>query len=177
VLGVNDLFNAEVADTTEIGVKGQFLDRRLNAGLSIFYTQSTNGYFFVFLPANSTQNLGNLDADYKGAEFEINAHVTDHLDLYGSVGYTDSEITDMEDPAVIGNQAPLVSKTTINLGAQYRQPINEGARHHRPGGLEQGRPKPGGSRTIRPRATRSRWSICVSGSMPTSGPSRPGRRT
>ncbi|HZF16394.1 MAG TPA: TonB-dependent receptor [Steroidobacteraceae bacterium] len=125
VLGVNDLFNAEVADTTEIGVKGQFLDRRLNAGLSIFYTQSTNGYFFVFLPANSTQNLGNLDADYKGAEFEINAHVTDHLDLYGSVGYTDSEITDMEDPAVIGNQAPLVSKTTINLGAQYRQPINE----------------------------------------------------
>jgi iron complex outermembrane receptor protein len=126
IAGVNDLFNAEVADTTEIGVKGQFLDRRLNAGLSVYYTESTNSYFFVFLAANSTQNLGNLDADYKGAEFELSAHVTDRLDLYGSVGYTDSKITDMEDPSVIGNQAPLVSKTTFNLGAQYRQPIHEG---------------------------------------------------
>jgi iron complex outermembrane receptor protein len=29
----------------------------------------------------------------------------------------------MEDPSVVGNKAPLASKTTLNLGAQYRQPI------------------------------------------------------
>jgi iron complex outermembrane receptor protein len=126
VLGVNDLFNAEVADTFEVGVKGQFLDRRLNAGLSLYRTESTNGYFFVFLAANSTQNLGNLDATYKGAEFEVNARVTDRFDVYANLGYTDSEITGMEDPSVIGNQAPLVSKTTFNVGAQYRQPIRSG---------------------------------------------------
>ena len=132
--GVNDLFNAEVADTWELGVKGQFLDRRLNAGLSVFSTTSTNGYFFVFLAQNSTQNLGNLDADYKGAELELNAHVTDRFDLYASYGYTDSEIqSDLHQtiaPGVVlsskGNQAPLVSKSTLNVGAQYRQPINEG---------------------------------------------------
>jgi iron complex outermembrane receptor protein len=123
IAGVNDIFQAEVADTWEVGFKGQFLDRRLNTSLSLFSTESTNGYFFVFLAANSTQNLGNLDADYKGAEFEINARVTDNFQLFGSVGYTDSEITDMEDPSVRGNQAPLVSDWTYNLGAQYDQPV------------------------------------------------------
>ena len=125
VLGVNDLFNAEVADTWEVGVKTQLLDRRVNMGLSVYDTKSTNGYFFVFLAANSTQNLGNLDAKYKGAEFEVSAKATDYLDFYASFGYTDSKITHMEDPTVIGNQAPLVSRTTLNLGAQYRQPIQD----------------------------------------------------
>ena len=125
VLGVHDLFEAEVADTFEVGMKGQFLDRRLSAGLSLYHTRSRNGYFFVFLAANSTQNLGNLDATYKGAELELNAKVTKQIDLYANFGYTDSEITGMEDPKVIGNQAPLVSRTTINAGVQYHRPLTE----------------------------------------------------
>ncbi len=126
VLGVNDIFEAEVADTIEVGFKGQFLDRRVNTALSLFKTESENGYFFVFLAANSTQNLGNVDADFEGAEFEISARVTDRLDLHANAGYTDSKITGMEDPSVIGNQAPLVSKLTYNLGGQYRHPLDEG---------------------------------------------------
>ncbi len=123
IAGVNDVFQAEVADTWELGFKGQYLDRRLNVGLSVFDTKSTNGYFFVFLAANSTQNLGNLDAKYKGAEFEISGRVTDNLELFASGGYTDSKITGMEDPSVIGNEAPLVSRYTANLGAQWKQPV------------------------------------------------------
>ncbi|HKE43834.1 MAG TPA: TonB-dependent receptor [Steroidobacteraceae bacterium] len=126
IAGVNDLFNAEVADTYEIGMKGQFMDRRLDFGAALFYTQSTNGYFFVFLAANSTQNLGNLDADYKGGELEMTAHLTDRFDVYASYGYTDSKITDMEDPTVKGNEAPLVSRYTANAGFQYRQPLSAG---------------------------------------------------
>ncbi|HEY3786027.1 MAG TPA: TonB-dependent receptor [Steroidobacteraceae bacterium] len=123
ILGVNDLFNAEVADTFEVGMKEEFLDHRLNAALSLYHTKSTNGYFFVFLAANSTQNLGNLNATYKGGEIELSARPTDRIDLYANFGYTDSRITAMEDPRVIGNQAPLVSRTTFNTGAQYRQPL------------------------------------------------------
>jgi iron complex outermembrane receptor protein len=126
ILGVHDLFNAEIADTWEAGFKGDFLDRRLNLGVSLYDTKSTNGYFFVFLAANSTQNLGNLDARYKGGEVELNAHPTDNLSLYASFGYTDSKITGMEDPTVVGNQAPLVSRTTVNAGVQYRQPLSNG---------------------------------------------------
>ncbi len=126
VLGVNDLFNAEVADTFEAGVKGQFLDKRLSAGVSAFHTKSRNGYFFVFLAANSTQNLGNLDATYKGAEIELTARVTEHLDLFGNFGYTRSRISAMADPTVICNEAPLVSRNTANLGVQYRQAVSSG---------------------------------------------------
>ncbi|MBX3703922.1 MAG: TonB-dependent receptor [Steroidobacteraceae bacterium] len=123
IAGVNDLFEAEVADTAEIGLKAQFLDNRVNLGLSLYQTESENSYFFVFLAANSTQNLGNLDADYEGAEIELSARVTDRFDVFASYGITDSKVTAMEDPSVIGNHAPLVSEMTANLGLQYRQPI------------------------------------------------------
>ncbi len=126
VLGVNDEFQAEVADTYEVGVKGQFFDRRLTVDADVFHTQSKNGYFFVYISADSTQNLGNLSATYKGAELSVTARPTDQLDLYASFGYTDSRITAMTDPTVIGNQAPLVSRNTANAGAQYRQPLGNG---------------------------------------------------
>jgi iron complex outermembrane receptor protein len=126
VLGVNDLFQAEIADTYEIGFKSQFLDRRLTLDADVFHTQSKNGYFFVFIAADSTQNLGNLSATYKGAEVSLTAHPTERLDLYANVGFTNSRITAMADPTVIGNQAPLVSRNTAGAGAQYRQPLGDG---------------------------------------------------
>ena len=126
VLGVNDLFNAEVADTWEAGIKSQWADRRVTANLSAYRTKSTNGYFFVFLAANSTQNLGNVDATYKGLELELSARPADGLELFANFGYTDSEITGMADRTVVGNQAPLVSRLTFNLGGQWRHPVGEG---------------------------------------------------
>ena len=126
IKGVNDLFQAEIADTYEVGIKSEFLNHRLSLDADVFHTTSTNGYFFVYLSANSTQNLGNLNATYKGAEISLTARPTDRLDLYASYGYTDSRITAMADPTVIGNQAPLVSRDTVNVGAQYRQPLDNG---------------------------------------------------
>jgi iron complex outermembrane receptor protein len=125
-LGVHDLFDAEVADTWEIGAKSQFLDRRLGANLALFHTDSRNGYFFYFDATTSTQNLGNLDATYKGAELELTAKATDRLDLYASFGYTDGKITGMEDPKVVGNKPPLLTKNTVNAGFQYHQPLGDG---------------------------------------------------
>jgi iron complex outermembrane recepter protein len=126
VLGVNDEFQAEIADTYEFGLKSEFLDRRLSLDADVYHTQSKNGYFFVYLAQDSTQNLGNLNATYKGAELSLTARPTDRLDLYASFGYTDSRITAMADPTVIGNQAPLVSRNTANAGVQYRQPLSNG---------------------------------------------------
>jgi iron complex outermembrane recepter protein len=126
IAGVGDLFNAEVADTYEAGVKGQMLNHRLDVDADVFHTHSRNGYFFVFLAANSTQNLGNLNATYKGAEFQLTAYPVDRLQVYAGFGYTDSKITAMADPTVLGNQAPLVSKDTVNAGAQYLQPLPQG---------------------------------------------------
>jgi iron complex outermembrane recepter protein len=123
IAGVNDLFEAEVAETSEVGFKSVLADGRVAFNGAAYYTESENGYFFVFLAANSTQNLGNLDARYKGFELEMNWSATDNLSLYASYGYTDSDITDMEDPLVKGNEAPLVSRNTANAGFQYDVPV------------------------------------------------------
>ncbi|HEU4617085.1 MAG TPA: TonB-dependent receptor [Gammaproteobacteria bacterium] len=123
-LGVHDLFDAEVAWTLEFGVKAALLDRRLNANFSIYDTDAEGSYFFVFLPVNSTQNLGNLDkVNYRGYEFDVTAQIADNLNLTVGYGATDSDIREAEDPTWIGNQAPLVSKSTTNAGIQYTPPI------------------------------------------------------
>jgi len=126
VLGVNDLFQAETADTYEVGFKSQFMDRRLTLDGDLFHTQSKNGYFFVYIAADSTQNLGNLSATYKGGELSLTAHPTDQFDVYAGVGFTNSRITDMADRSVIGKEAPLVSRNTVNAGAQFKQPLGDG---------------------------------------------------
>ena len=95
------------------------------ANLAIFHTDSHNGYFFFYDSTTSTQNLGNLDATYKGAELELSAKATDRLDLYANFGYTDGKITHMEDPTVIGNKPPLLTKDTVNAGIQYHQPLGD----------------------------------------------------
>jgi iron complex outermembrane recepter protein len=125
-LGVHDIFQAEIADTWEIGMKSEFLDRRLAVNAALFDTTSTNGYFFYYSATTSTQNLGNLDARYKGGELEVTAVATSWLDVYASFGYTDGKITNMEDPTVIGNRPPLLTKDTINAGFQAHHPLGGG---------------------------------------------------
>ena len=125
IAGIHDLFDQETADTVEGGVKAQLMDRRLVANLSAYHTVAKGTYFFVFDPNTSTQNLGNLGkVVYTGIDFDATAAVADGLDLFAGVGYTDSEIRESDrSPADVGNQAPLVSEYTLNLGGQYVRPI------------------------------------------------------
>jgi iron complex outermembrane receptor protein len=125
IAGVNDLFDAETADTYEGGVKADFLDRRIGTSVSVFHTRAEGSYFFVFDPNTSTQNLGNLDrVDYTGAEFEVRGRILDGFDGYVGVGITDSDIKESRRAASdVGNEAPLVSRYTTNVGLQYRHTV------------------------------------------------------
>jgi iron complex outermembrane receptor protein len=126
-LGVEDLFDAEVADTLEFGVKTQLAGDRVNLNFSIYDTSSEGPYFFVFEPQTSTQNLGNLDeVDYQGFELDVHARLGDGFDLYFGYADVDSEIVAAANPAWIGNQAPLVTENTVNVGARYRRPFGNG---------------------------------------------------
>jgi iron complex outermembrane receptor protein len=126
--GINDLFDQETADTFEVGVKGQFLERRVNSSLSLYHTRAKGSYFFVFDPNTSTQNLGNLGrVDYQGLEFEVSARAAEGLDVYFRLGTTHSKIKESTRAATdVGNQAPLVSKYTGNIGVQYRHALTSG---------------------------------------------------
>jgi len=126
IIGVKDTYGAEIADTYEVGFKSELLDGDLKLNGAVYYTESKNSYFFVFLAANQTQNLANIDlVTYQGFEVDATWHVTENLTFNGSYGYTDSEIKKFEDPTTIGNQAPLVTKSTINFGGEYRQPVSD----------------------------------------------------
>ncbi len=124
---VGDLFDQETANTYEAGFKSTFLDGRASLNASGYYTKAEGTYFFVFIAANSTQNLGNIDeVEYKGFDIEFNARVTDNFLFNAGFGYTDSEITEFPDPVAIGAKAPLVSDYTVNVGAEYRAPLSSG---------------------------------------------------
>lgn len=120
IVGVSDIYEAETADTFEIGLKTQALDRRLSFNTAAYTTTSKNSYFFVFLAANSTQNLGNVPKTrIQGVEFEAKFEPAPEVQLNAALGLTWSEIKDFPDPTAIGNEAPLISRSTLNLGAQF----------------------------------------------------------
>lgn len=125
--GVDDLFDAQVADTYEAGIKTVYGEGRYSTSLNVFYTDYENAYFFFFDPTTSTQNLGGIpEVEYVGFELEGNAQFNDFFSAYYGVGYTDSEIKRAADPADNGNQAPLVTDVTVNLGGQFRYRVGFG---------------------------------------------------
>jgi len=130
VAGVFDTFDEQIADTIEFGVKAQFNDDRVNTNFSIYSTDLDGAYYFIFLVDSSTQNLGSLDeVEYQGIEFELDALLGDNFELNLGLAVMDSEITaDAQIPHVIGQEVPLVSDYTFNLGGTYRKPLQNGAR-------------------------------------------------
>lgn len=118
IVGVGDIFDAETADTFEIGAKAQLGPVRLSG--AAYTTLSKNSYFFVFLAQSSTQNLGNIpETRLNGFELEATAEVLPDFDINAAIGVTDSSIEEFPDASVIGNKAPQISSYTLNLGAQY----------------------------------------------------------
>lgn len=124
IVGVTDVFEAETADTFEAGFKAKVGPASING--AAYTTTSKNGYFFVFLAGSSTQNLGNIgEVKLKGFELEASAEILPNLDVSAALGVTYSDIKRFPDPTVIGNEAPLISRYTANLGAQYDGPISD----------------------------------------------------
>lgn len=123
--GVQDIFDQEVSETFEIGLKSRFLEDRISLNAAAFMTDVKNQHFFSFISAVGAQIITTIDkVDLKGFEVELTAHATDELDLYAAIGMTESEIKAYEvDPTAVGNWAPYVPKYTFNAGAQYRTAV------------------------------------------------------
>ena len=127
IAGVSDLVPQENTRTFELGTKLQFARRRVRVDAAAFDTEVTNQQYFVFIGAIGAQVLVPIDrVRLRGFEALATADLTGGFSAYAGFGYTDSEIRRYRvNPADIGNRAPYVPKTTINLGLQYRTPIND----------------------------------------------------
>jgi iron complex outermembrane receptor protein len=128
VAGVFNTFDEQVADTFEIGWKREFAGGRVNTNLAYYTTELSGAYYFIFLVASSTQNLGSLDeVEYDGLEFELNARVTDNVSLNLGIATMNSEITsDASIPHVVGQEVPLTSDYTFNFGVNWTKPMSNG---------------------------------------------------
>lgn len=127
ILGVGDIYEAETAETFELGFKTRLFDDILSVNGAAFTTTSENSYFFVFLAANSTQNLGNVPKTrIDGFELEAVLEPAPDVQLNAAWGMTWSEIKEFADPVAIGNEAPLISRSTFNMGAQFTPHLGGG---------------------------------------------------
>jgi iron complex outermembrane receptor protein len=126
VAGVFNTFDEQIADTIEVGVKTQLANNRVNLNAAYYSTDLDGAYYFIFLVASSTQNLGSLDkVHYDGIELDVNARVSDNLDVNVGIAVTDSEIeADASIPHVVGQHVPLSSDYTLNLGATWTKSTN-----------------------------------------------------
>ena len=127
IVDVNDIFKTKTTDTLEVGFKSQWLDGMLTVNGAAFTTLSKNSYFFVFIAQNSTQNLGNVPkVRLKGFELEARLAPSRDVQLDASWGNTYSSIKSFPDPAAIGNEAPDISRSTLNVGAQFTPDLGGG---------------------------------------------------
>ncbi|QFS52451.1 TonB-dependent receptor domain-containing protein [Nostoc sphaeroides] len=119
-------YREEKSWTYEAGLKSSWLDNRLTANLSVFYT-NVNDYQ-VLLTDNDGffRNIANADVNITGLEFEVKAQPLQGLDLIAGVGYVDSKFQNYSNPFTginySNNRVPLAPELTYNLAVQYRSP-------------------------------------------------------
>lgn len=144
-IGLQVVLKPEKLDNFELGLKGSFLDGRLRVALAAFHAIWKDQYNArtTFIVDNSqtpprTQIISGVANSGKtnitGLELDLWAEPVDGLTLTLSTAVNDSSIKSFADPSISkltgliddefrGNQLPLTSKYSANLGAMYTTEI------------------------------------------------------
>ncbi len=147
-------FGPETLDAYEIGLKSDFLDRRVIINLAAFFNnynsiqeQSFSPYFNPGLPvqpnpalpywnptggtspAGVYENAGN--AHMKGAEGEFTLNPIEHLSINASLSYLDFNYVSLAPGAILGGlatsmTAPYTPKVKGSFSVQYEQLLGNG---------------------------------------------------
>ena len=128
-LVINDDYDKEVSTSYELGLKSEFMDRRLRINASVFQTDVEDNQFFEFFagPFGLLRTVTTIDElSIQGFEADFNFAATENLSLYGGIGLLDSEIKENKNrPLTVGNNVPQAPETTGNLGAQLVIPMGK----------------------------------------------------
>ncbi len=126
----------EHADTYEVGLKSDLLDRRLRANVAVFDTVYSQMQVSQLLGSGITLNNAGKST-IKGYEVELNAFPVSHLRLDASIGYLDPIYDHYQDcgiPASLGGgvtdcsgkQIIGAAKYTLQGAGQWEQPLPTG---------------------------------------------------
>ncbi len=126
-LSVTDEYDKEVSEAWELGVKSEFLERRLRLNASVFRTDVEDNQFFEFFagPFGLLRSVTTIDEIYvQGVEADFTFLAAPGLSLYGGIGLLDSEIVKNRNrPLSEGNEVPQAPDTTANLGVEWVLPL------------------------------------------------------
>ena len=122
-LTITDDYDKEVSNAFEVGVKTEWLDRRLRINAAVFDTTVDDSQFFEFFagPFGLLRVVTTIDeTNITGFEADFNWLATDNFSIYGGLGLLDSEIKEnVNRPLSVGNNVPQAPEETYNLGAQF----------------------------------------------------------
>lgn len=126
-------FGPEYVKAYEVGIKADWLGRRLRTNLTAFYNDITGKQVSVFLPEYSVATVQNAATAYtKGIELETTAALTDRLMLSASAGWLRTSYTDWPNafgcPARCtngkGQDLVYAPEWTANARLAYELPLN-----------------------------------------------------
>ncbi len=94
-----DQYDPETSRSFEIGVKAQWFDNRLQTNIALFHNTFKNKQEQAVQFDESTNTVATVFSNvanviYKGIEAEVQAAVTDQLNLFGSIGLLDAQYKD-----------------------------------------------------------------------------------
>ena len=119
-------FNPEKANTYEIGLKGQFFDRKLQANLAGYYTDYTDLQVTVY-SGISPVTVNAAQAEIKGIEAELVFAPVTAFQLSGTFGYTDARYTRKDAGTNLGNMFVNTPEYAASVNADYTVPLSTGA--------------------------------------------------
>lgn len=129
-LQVTDDYDKEVSTAFEVGMKSEWMDRRLRVNAAVFRSDVEDNQFFEFYagPFGILRTVTTIDELYiQGIEADFTFVATENLMLYGGIGLMDSEIEkNNHRPLSEGNDVPQAPNTTGNLGAELSFPLGNG---------------------------------------------------
>jgi iron complex outermembrane receptor protein len=136
----NPPINPEKVKAVEVGLKGQFFDKRLETTVALFSSKYTDLQVNKIIGIG-TQTVNAAKAKIKGAEFAMRAAVTENFLVNADFTYLDAKFEEFfslhpvdvavnplaADRNLAGNQLPGAPKTAVNVGLEYRFPFSSGA--------------------------------------------------
>lgn len=126
---VKDDYDKEVSTSFELGLKTEFMDRRLRINAAVFRTDVEDNQFFEFFagPFGILRAVTTIDELYvQGFEADFSFVATPSLSVFGGIGLLDSEIEKNKNrPLSEGNSAPQAPEVTGNLGVQWEMNVSD----------------------------------------------------
>jgi len=120
-------FKSDSLWSYEVGAKDTFAGNRVRTRAALYRINWKNIQQSVYLPCTFSVTANSGAATSKGAEFEMDMAVIEHLTLNLAVGYEDMKITEAtaSSRTIVGQPLTGVPKWSGSVTAQYLIPLGE----------------------------------------------------